>query len=240
MLNLQWQQWYTFQIFTKLKQIAADRAGCFVACINPLDLKRKTEIHHYVTQPATSSHVPHAIAVTLICRRNAACDWMQTECICAKRGSLKKMVRSIGNQDILSTHQASGVKFLLTFGTTFPRDIEIWAVYDREANVALLNAFKPFVQITLPVFQAIPDGAILQYWHNNEIINNLDKVVSTALKSYLEVSFLLGCAVVSMRNWFLTFQDETTMSSWNVRNQLLSDSITPLTNTDLSYTTVKA
>jgi len=160
MFNLQSQQWCQFKIFTKLKYIAADGAGCFVACIDPLDLKEKKEMHYYVTLPATSS------SVTPVCSRTAAGDWMQIECICEKRGLLEKGVTSVGYQDILFTHQACGVKFLLTFGTTLPRDLKIWAVYNREANVALLNTFKPFVQITLPVFQAIPDGAILQYGHS--------------------------------------------------------------------------
>jgi hypothetical protein len=37
MFNLQSQQWCQLKIFTKLKYVAADGAGCFVACIDPLD-----------------------------------------------------------------------------------------------------------------------------------------------------------------------------------------------------------
>jgi hypothetical protein len=35
---------------------------------------------------------------------------------------------------------------------------------DGEANIALLNSFKPLVQVALPECQAIPDGAVLQYY----------------------------------------------------------------------------
>lgn len=163
MFNWQSQQWYQFKIFTKLKHVSANGAGCFVTRVYPLDLKKKEEVHKYVTLPATSSSIPNAITVTRLqlvtgCRQN----------VFVKREVHWKIgVTSVGNQDILSTHQACGVKFLLTFGTTLPRDLKIWAVYNREANVALLNTFKSFVQITLPVFQAIPDGAILQYGHSN-------------------------------------------------------------------------
>lgn len=187
--------WCQFKISTKLKYVAADGAGCFVARIDPLDLKKKKEVHYYVTLRATSS------SVTPVCSRTAAGDWMQIECICEKRGLLKKrgdISWESGYIYILFTHQACGVKFLLTFGATLPRDLKIWAVYNREANVALLNTFKPFVQITLPVFQAIPDGAILQYGHSYWITNNSDKAVSTAFNPYLEVSFLLGRDVASV------------------------------------------
>lgn len=84
MFNLQSQQWYQFKIFTKLKYVAADGAGCFVACIDPLELKKKKEIHYYVTLPANSS------SVTPVCSRTGAGDWMQIECICEKRGLLEK------------------------------------------------------------------------------------------------------------------------------------------------------
>ena len=117
MFNLQSQQWCQLKIFTKLKYVAADGAGCFVACIDPLDLKK--EIHYYVTLPANSS------SVTPVCSRTAGGDWLQIECICEKRGLLKKGVTSGGNQDILFTHQTCGVKFLLTFETTLPRDLKI-------------------------------------------------------------------------------------------------------------------
>jgi hypothetical protein len=59
------------------------------------------------------------------CLQQDCGDWMQIECICQKRGLLKKGVTSVGNQDILFTHQACGVKFLLTFGTTLPWDLKI-------------------------------------------------------------------------------------------------------------------
>jgi len=41
MFNLQSQQWCQLKIFTKLKYVAADGAGCFVARIDPPDLKKK-------------------------------------------------------------------------------------------------------------------------------------------------------------------------------------------------------
>lgn len=65
MFNLQSQQQCQFKIFTKLKYIAADRAGCFVARIDPLDLKKKKEICYYMTLPATFS------PVTPVCSRTA-------------------------------------------------------------------------------------------------------------------------------------------------------------------------
>jgi len=46
MFNLQSQQWCQLKIFTKLKYVAADGAGCFVARIDPPDLKKKKEIHY--------------------------------------------------------------------------------------------------------------------------------------------------------------------------------------------------
>jgi len=69
MFNLQSQQWCQLKIFTKLKYVAADGAGCFVARIEPLDLKKKKEIHYYVELPATSSSVtPACLQLVIGCR----------------------------------------------------------------------------------------------------------------------------------------------------------------------------